>query len=142
MKRTLLCLLAAAAALTTRAQSGEWQDAGVNAVNRMPMHAAYFAYESPEAARAGDRTRSERFLTLNGNWKFNWVRDADQRPADFFRIGYDDKGWDPAGSLVFYKYNYPIKSLYSATCFSHFSNSSRTNLSCDLLFRFLCSCPA
>lgn len=94
MKRTLLCLLAAAAALTSRAQSGEWQDAGVNAVNRMPMHAAYFAYESPEAARAGDRTRSERFLTLNGNWKFNWVRDADQRPADFFRVGYDDKGWD------------------------------------------------
>ena len=73
MKKTLLCWLAAATALTAGAQNNEWQDAGVNAVNRMPMHAAYFAYESPVAAQAGDKTRSERFVTLNGNWKFNWV---------------------------------------------------------------------
>ena len=49
---------------------------------------------------AGSRTNgrqdplSERFVTLNGNWKFNWVRDADQRPTDFFRVGYNDKGWN------------------------------------------------
>ncbi|WP_290539996.1 glycoside hydrolase family 2 TIM barrel-domain containing protein [Alistipes sp.] len=94
MKKTLLCCLAAAATLTAGAQSNEWQDAGVNAVNRMPMHSSWFAYESPEAAQAGDKTRSERFVTLNGNWKFNWVRDADQRPTDFFRVGFNDKGWD------------------------------------------------
>lgn len=93
MKRILLCLLAAATALAAQAQNDEWRDAGVNAVNRMPMRAAWFAYESPAAARAGDKTLSERFLTLNGNWKFNWVRDADQRPTDFFRVGFDDKGW-------------------------------------------------
>ena len=94
MKKTLLCWLAAATALTAGAQNNEWQDAGVNAVNRMPMHAAYFAYESPVAAQAGDKTRSERFVTLNGNWKFNWVRNADQRPTDFFQVGFNDKGWN------------------------------------------------
>ena len=94
MKKILLCWLAAATALTAGAQSNEWQDAGVNAVNRMPMHGSWFAYESPEAAQAGDKTLSERFVTLNGNWKFNWVRDADQRPTDFFRVGYNDKGWN------------------------------------------------
>lgn len=47
-----------------------------------------------EAAQTGDKTLSERFVTLNGNWKFNWVRDADQRPTDFFRVGYNDKGWN------------------------------------------------
>lgn len=83
MKKILLCWLAAATALTAGAQSNEWQDAGVNAVNRMPMHGSWFAYESPEAAQAGDKTLSERFVTLNGNWKFNWVRNADQRPTDF-----------------------------------------------------------
>ena len=77
MKKILLCWLAAATALTAGAQSNEWQDAGVNAVNRMPMHGSWFAYESPEAAQTGDKTLSERFVTLNGNWKFNWVRDAD-----------------------------------------------------------------
>ena len=94
MKKILLCWLAAATALTAGAQSNEWQDAGVNAVNRMPMHGSWFAYESPEAAQTGDKTLSERFVTLNGNWKFNWVRDADQRPTDFFRVGYNDKGWN------------------------------------------------
>ena len=94
MKKTLLCWLAAATALTAGAQNNEWQDASVNAVNRMPMHAAYFAYESPVAAQAGDKTRSERFVTLNGNWKFNWVRNADQRPTDFFQVGFNDKGWN------------------------------------------------
>ena len=94
MKKILLCWLAAATALTAGAQSNEWQDAGVNAVNRMPMHGSWFAYESPEAALAGDKTLSERFVTLNGNWKFNWVRNADQRPTDFFRVGYNDKGWN------------------------------------------------
>ena len=94
MKKILLCWLAAATALTAGAQSNEWQDAGVNAVNRMPMHGSLFAYESPEATQAGDKTLSERFVTLNGNWKFNWVRNADQRPTDFFRVGYNDKGWN------------------------------------------------
>ena len=94
MKKILLCWLAAATALTAGAQSNEWQDAGVNAVNRMPMHGSWFAYESPEAAQTGDKTLSERFVTLNGNWKFNSVRDADQRPTDFFRVGYNDKGWN------------------------------------------------
>ena len=58
------------------------------------MHGSWFAYESPEAAQTGDKTLSERFVTLNGNWKFNWVRNADQRPTDFFRVGYNDKGWN------------------------------------------------
>ena len=93
MKKTLFCGLASIIALTAGAQSNEWQDAGVNAVNRMPMHAAYFAYESPEAAATGDKTLSERFLTLNGSWNFNWVRNADQRPTDFFRTDFNDRGW-------------------------------------------------
>ena len=93
MKKILLCWLAAATALTAGAQNDEWQDAGMNAVNRMPMHGSWFAYESPEAAQAGDKTLSERFVTLNGNWKFNWVCDADQRPTDFFRVGFNDEGW-------------------------------------------------
>lgn len=94
MKKIFFCGLASLLAWTAGAQSDEWQDATVNAVNRMPMHAAFFAFESPETALAGDMTRSDRFVTLNGFWKFNWVRDADQRPTDFYRTDYDDKGWD------------------------------------------------
>ena len=69
------------------AQQNEWMDSEVNQVNRLPMHADYFAYESETAVSAG-LTRSERYLSLNGPWKFFWVRNADQRPTDFFRPDY------------------------------------------------------
>ena len=93
MKKIFFCGLASLLVWTAGAQSDEWQDATVNAVNRLPMHASYFAFESPEAALAGDKTLSERFLTLNGYWKFDWVRNADQRPTDFYRPDFNDKGW-------------------------------------------------
>lgn len=48
------------------------------------MHAAFFAYESAEKAIAGNRKASERYLSLNGTWKFLWVRDACDRPDTFF----------------------------------------------------------
>ena len=71
----------------------EWQDAGINAVNRLPMRATKFAYESAATAAAGDKSASGRFLTLDGTWKFCWTRHADQRPAAFFCMDYDDGPW-------------------------------------------------
>ena len=75
------------------AQSNEWQNPKINAVNRMQMKANYFSYENRSAAEKGVKNQSERFLTLHGQWKFFWVRNADQRPTNFFTVGYDDAGW-------------------------------------------------
>lgn len=36
---------------------------------------------------------SENFMSLNGNWKFNWVEHADARPEGFWKTGFNDKGW-------------------------------------------------
>jgi beta-galactosidase len=94
MKKQLLLYCFVLLSLTVGAQKNEWQDPTVNAVNRAPMHADYFAYESPEAAAKGSPASSANFMTLNGLWKFNWVRHAGQRPTDFFRTDFNDKGWD------------------------------------------------
>jgi beta-galactosidase len=75
------------------AQKDEWKNPKVNAVNRLPMHASYFAYESEQAASDGVKENSTRFLSLNGLWRFNWVKNADERPTDFFAADFDDKGW-------------------------------------------------
>ncbi|WP_343688036.1 glycoside hydrolase family 2 TIM barrel-domain containing protein [Chitinophaga sp.] len=75
------------------AQSNEWLDPNVNAVNRLPMHTNFFAYENEALARQGVKENSANFLTLNGYWKFNWVPDADARPTDFFKQGFNDRGW-------------------------------------------------
>ncbi len=83
----------AAFAITVAAQSDEWQDPEVNAVNRAPMRANFFAYENAELAARAEKERSANFMTLNGTWKFYWVKDADARPTDFWKVGYNDKGW-------------------------------------------------
>lgn len=72
----------------------EWQDPNVNEIKRYPMHASYFAYESQAAAELGEKENSENFLSLNGRWAFNWVEHADQRPTDFWKTDFNDKGWD------------------------------------------------
>ena len=95
MKKQLITGLFAALAVTAGAQSfKEWQDPEVNAVNRAPMHTNYFAYESVEAAVRGDKASSANYLSMNGTWKFFWVKDADDRPTDFYKVGYNDRGWD------------------------------------------------
>ena len=33
-------------------------------------------------------------MSLNGPWKFNWVRNLDSRPTDFWKKDFNDKGWD------------------------------------------------
>lgn len=72
----------------------EWQLSDVNAINREPMHTSFFAYENRELALRGDMNHSSNFMSLNGYWKFNWVKDADARPDDFWRIDFNDKGWE------------------------------------------------
>ena len=95
MKKYLTWGLAALLGLSAQAQTfTEWQDAGVNAVNRAPMHTDYFAYETPELAAQGERESSAYYMSLNGLWKFNWVRHADARPTDFWKPDYNDRAWD------------------------------------------------
>ena len=95
MKRRLITGLLTVLAMTGNAQSfKEWTDPEVNAVNRAPMHANYFAYESADAAMQGRKECSSNFMTMNGTWKFFWVRNADSRPTDFWRYDFNDKGWN------------------------------------------------
>ena len=94
MKRQLMTGLFAALAFTAVAQSNEWRDPEVNAVNRAPMHANFFAYETAEVAAKDAKEQSQNFMTLNGPWKFFWVKNADARPTDFWRTDYNDKGWN------------------------------------------------
>ena len=95
MRKYLSLGLATLLSLSVGAQTfTEWQDAEVNAVHRAPMHTDYFAYETPELAAQGERESSANYMSLNGQWKFNWVRHADARPTDFWKPGYNDRAWD------------------------------------------------
>ena len=121
-RKVLICALASVG-LTAFAQQPEWQDPNVNAINRAPMHTNYFAYESEQAALKGCRLASDNYMTLNGTWKFNWVENADQRPTDFYKADFNDKGWDDMqvpgvwelngyGDPIYVNVGYPWRSQY------------------------------
>lgn len=95
MKKQLMTGLFTVLALTAGAQTfQEWRNPEINAVNLAPMHTNYFAFENADAAKKADKKQSTNYMTLNGTWKFNWVKDADSRPTDFWKTGFNDKGWD------------------------------------------------
>ena len=95
MKKQLMTGLFTVLALTAGAQTfQEWRNPEINAVNRAPMHTNYFAFENADAAKKANKKQSTNYMTLNGTWKFNWVKDADSRPTDFWETGFNDKGWD------------------------------------------------
>ncbi len=76
---------------TAQTQNGEWLDPEVNSVNRAPMHTVYFAFSANDTSKC--KEQSENYMTLNGTWKFNWVRNSDQRPMEFYKVDYNDLGW-------------------------------------------------
>lgn len=91
--RKFLLSVCVCLSMTTFARQKEWQDPQVNAINRAPMRAAYFAYPTAEAAQAGRREKASNFLSLNGRWKFNWVKNETDRPVDFYQVDFEDQYW-------------------------------------------------
>ncbi len=63
-------------------------------VNKLNPHADFFAFESTELAKGNNPEKSERFLSLNGNWSFKWVRSPKDRPDNFYELDLDDSNWD------------------------------------------------
>ena len=92
----LLAILAIATATTAYAASDgqpRWMDPSVNRINTMPLHASFFAFESEDLALANDKSRSSRYLSLEGEWKFNFSKDHDKAPKNFWRTDFDDSRW-------------------------------------------------
>ena len=95
MRKLILTLATALISMGAVAQTfTEWQDPNVNEINRLPMVSTFKIFDSQQDAEGVycDKANPYR-LSLNGTWQFNWVENADQRPTDFFAVGYNDKGW-------------------------------------------------
>ncbi len=95
MLRKFLLMLTVVTSATIGAADRKpvWQDPAVNQVNREARHAHFFAFEDAEKATADDKTQSTRYLSMEGTWRFNFVKDHDKAPANFFALNYDDSQW-------------------------------------------------
>jgi len=71
-----------------------WENPHVISENKEEPHATLIPYFSLDKAIEGIREKATFYKTLNGKWKFKWVKKSSERPKDFYKSNYDVSKWD------------------------------------------------
>lgn len=83
-------------------QSPKWEDETIFAENKEPAVATYMPYAT-EVAMTADKAyydtpwtepQNDRYLSLDGTWRFHFSSEPSVRPQDFYQEGYDVSQWD------------------------------------------------
>ncbi|MCY1634331.1 glycoside hydrolase family 2 TIM barrel-domain containing protein [Marinifilum sp. D737] len=61
--------------------------------NKEAAHASFIPFKTIGAALTKKKQQSVYYKSLNGVWKFNWVRKPADRPVNFYQTSYDDSKW-------------------------------------------------
>ena len=106
----------------------DWENERIYAINKEEGRATFIPFANSEEMKADpaytrpwERTRSSRYLLLNGNWKFNWVKQPSERPVDFYKTSYNVSGWKEIpvpsnwemhgyGTPIYTNITYPIRN--------------------------------
>ena len=72
----------------------DWENPSMFNQNKEAPHATLMPFATVEAALNQKRNASIYYKSLNGTWKFNWVRKPADRPQDFYKTEYDVSQWD------------------------------------------------
>jgi beta-galactosidase len=112
MKKIAILSLALCAWIGTMAQSThDWENPAVLGINKLPYHATL---QLPSKKK-----ECKEIVSLDGEWKFLWSRNPEERPAEFYREDYDVSGWDKItvpgnwqmqgfGTPIYININYPF----------------------------------
>ena len=91
VQHTIVLLLISMSAFS---QNQTWhKDHEIFSVNKLQPRADFFAYENEELSAENQDIKSERYLSLNGDWKFSWFRSPKDRPLNFYYPDFDDSDW-------------------------------------------------
>jgi beta-galactosidase len=84
----------------TYKRGAEWEDERIFGVNKESGHVTYIPYPSEDALVADkhfefpwETPTSDYYMSLNGMWKFHWVKQPSERPVDFYKPEYDVSEW-------------------------------------------------
>lgn len=88
-------MLAAPAIISTTAQQQqpEWQSQYAVGLNKLDPHTYVWPYADASEVEKGTFEQSPYYMSLNGQWKFHWVKNPDTRPKDFYKPSYYTGGW-------------------------------------------------
>ncbi len=94
-KHLLLLLFLTFCSITALADDiPEWINPHLNQDHREARRANFFAFENELLARIGKKVQSDRYLSMEGMWRFLFVKNHQDAPKDFFRVGFDDSRWE------------------------------------------------
>jgi len=77
----------------TEKEPRDWENPEVFNINRENPTASLISFPDEKSALDAIKTNSPNYLSLDGKWKFNWVKSPDQRPFWFFKDDYDTRDW-------------------------------------------------
>jgi beta-galactosidase len=101
----LASLIACLYIVSAQAQTPDWENEHVIAINKEPARATGLSFASVDSAIGAyamkdpaDAWKIWRFSpfhqSLNGQWKFHWVKSPEERPVDFYQADFDVSQWN------------------------------------------------
>jgi len=80
--------------LYTEREPRDWEIPGMFNINKEDPHATLISFPDEQGALEAIKINSSNYFSLDGLWKFNWVKSPDQRPYWFFKDDYDTRDWE------------------------------------------------
>lgn len=71
----------------------EWQSQYAFGLNKIKAHTYVWPYASEKEVTERNHESSPWYISLNGSWKFHWVKNPDNRPTDFYKPSFYTGGW-------------------------------------------------
>lgn len=72
----------------------DWDDLNVLQKNRLDSRSYFFSYDNKEDALTYQRGKSNKFMLLNGMWKFYYSNTVEESPEGFYDDNYNVDNWD------------------------------------------------
>ena len=93
IKQILLSLIALYSFPVLVVAQPEWQSQYAIGKNKLAPHTYIWPYANADAVGEGNYEQSPYYMSLNGKWKFHWVKNPDHRPKEFYKPSFYTGGW-------------------------------------------------
>lgn len=93
MKKIVLALALFLSLQNNYAQSNEWENPQIVDRGKEAGRSSFLLFSNEAELKGNNPQRSELYQSLNGNWKFNIVKNPSQRPQNFYAADLDDSKW-------------------------------------------------
>ncbi len=71
----------------------DWENSKIFSIGKEPAHSTLVPFESVDEV-LGKWEDSPYFKSLNGKWKFNWVKSPSERPENFYKEEFKVDNWE------------------------------------------------